>query len=36
MIIYAIQKIGANKNYPSSLNILVNYHYHGENWVITW
>ena len=28
-------KTGGNKNYPYSLNIMVNYHYHGKNWVIT-
>ena len=35
IVVYVIQKIGGNKNSTSSLNILVNYHYHGENWVIT-
>ena len=34
ILVYVIQKIGGNKNSPSSLNIMVNYHYHGENWVI--
>ena len=34
-MLYVIQKIGGNKNYPSSRNIMVNYHYHGEKWVIT-
>ena len=29
MIVYVIQKIGGNENSPSSLNIMVNYHYHG-------
>ena len=28
-------KIGGNENSPSSPNIIINYHYHGENWVIT-
>ena len=27
--------MGGNKNSPNSLNIMVNYHYHGENRVIT-
>ena len=31
MIVYFIQEIGSNKNSPGSLNVLVNYHYHGEN-----
>ena len=35
MIVYVIQKIGGNKNSPDSLNIMANYHYHGENRVIT-
>ena len=35
MIIYVIQKIGGKENSPDSLNIMVNYHYHGENRVIT-
>ena len=34
MIIYAIQEIGGNENYPDSLNVMVNYHFHGENRVI--
>ena len=29
-------KIGGNENYPNDLNILVNFHYHDENRVITW
>ena len=28
-------KIGGNENYPSYLNIMVNYHYHHDNWIIT-
>ena len=28
-------KIGVNKNSPNYLNVMVNYHYHGENRVIT-
>ena len=28
-------KIGGNENYPDSLNVMVNYHYHRENRVIT-
>ena len=35
MIVYVIQKIGGNKNCPNSLNVMVNYHYHGKNRVIT-
>ena len=35
MIVYVIQKIGGNKNSPNSLNVMVNYHYHDENRVIT-
>ena len=35
IIIYIIQKNVGNKNSPSSLNIMVSYHYHSENWVIT-
>ena len=34
MLIYVIQKIGVNDNSPDSLNVMVNYHYHGENRVI--
>ena len=34
MIIYVIHKIGDNENSPNSLNVTVNYHYHGENRVI--
>ena len=29
-------KNGGNKNAPDSLNVMVNYHYHSENRVITW
>ena len=35
MIIYVMQKIGGNENYPDSLNVMENYHYHDENRVIT-
>ena len=35
MIIYVIQEIGDNENSPYSLNVMVNYHYHSENRVIT-
>ena len=31
MIIYVIQKIGGNENYPNSLNVMVNDHYYGKN-----
>ena len=33
--IYVIQELGGNKNSPDSLNAMENYHYHGENRVIT-
>ena len=35
MIVYVIQKIRGNENSPDSLNVMVNYHYHGENRLIT-
>ena len=35
MVIYVIQKNGGNENSPDSLNVMVNYHYHSENRVIT-
>ena len=35
MIVYVIQNIGGNENYPDSINIRVNYHYNGEKRVIT-
>ena len=35
MIVYVIRKIRGNKNSPNSLNVTVNYHYHGENRVVT-
>ena len=35
MIVYVIQKIGGNKNSPDSLKVMVNYHYHVENMLIT-
>ena len=28
-------EIGANDNAPYSLNVVVNYHYHGKNRVVT-
>ena len=35
--LYLLYKIlGGNKNSPYSLNVMVNYHYHGENRVINW
>ena len=34
MIVYVIQKLGGDKNYPNSLNVMVNYHCHGENRII--
>ena len=36
IIVHVIQKIGGNDNYPNSLKVMVNYHYHTENRVITW
>ena len=30
VIVYAVQKNGGNENFPNDLNIMVNYHYHGE------
>ena len=35
MVIYVIQNNGGTENSPDSLNVMVNYHYHGENRVIT-
>ena len=35
MVVYVIQNNGGNENSPDSLNGMVNYHYHGENRVIT-
>ena len=35
MIVYVIQQNRGNKNYPDSLNVMVNYHYHGEKRVST-
>ena len=35
MIVYVIPKIMGNKNSPNYLNIMVNYHYHGDKRVIT-
>ena len=34
IIVYVIPKLGGNKNYPHYLNIMVDYHYYGENRVI--
>ena len=34
-MVYVIQKNGGNKNSPSYLNIIVNHHYQGEDWVVT-
>ena len=36
MIVYVIQEIEGNDNSPDYLNVMVNYHYHSENRVITW
>ena len=36
MIMYVILKNVGNDNSPDSLNVMVNYHYHSENRVITW
>ena len=30
-----MQEIGGDENSPDSLNVMVNYHYHSENRVIT-
>ena len=35
MIIYVIFKNGGNEKSLYSLNVMVNYHYHSENRVIT-
>ena len=35
IIVYIIQNIGGNENSPNSINVMVNYHYHGENRLIT-
>ena len=35
VIVYDIQEIGGNKNYPDYLNVRVNYHFQIENRVIT-
>ena len=34
MILHVIQKIGDNDISPNSLNVMVNYHCHGENSII--
>ena len=36
MIVYVIKEIGGNENPPDSLKVMVNYHYHSDNRVITW
>ena len=36
MIVYVIKEIGGDENSPDYLNVMVNYHYHRENRVITW
>ena len=35
MIVYVIQEIEGNENSPDSINVMLNYHYHSENRVIT-
>ena len=35
MIVYVIHKIGGNNNSLNYLNVMVNFHYHGENRVLT-
>ena len=35
MIIYVIQKNRGDENSPDSINVMLNYHYHSENRVIT-
>ena len=35
IIVYVIPEIGGNENSQIYLNIMVNYHYHGESVVIT-
>ena len=35
MIVYVIRKTGGNKNDQNSLNVMVNYHYHRKNRIIT-
>ena len=34
-VVYVIQKIGGNDNSPNPISVMVNYHYHSENMVIT-
>ena len=29
MVLYVVRKIGDDDNSPDSLNVIVNYHYHG-------
>ena len=35
MIVYVLLKIGGNYNSPNSLNVILNYQYHGKNRVNT-
>ena len=35
IVVYVIRKIGGNKNSPNYLNVMANYHYYGENKLIT-
>ena len=30
MIVYVIRKFGGKKNSANTLNVMVNYHYHGK------
>ena len=35
MMVYVIQNIRYNKNFSIFLNVVVNYHYHDENRIVT-
>ena len=35
MIVFVIWKMGGNNNSSNYFNVMVNYHYHGENRVVT-
>ena len=35
MIVYILRRIEGNKNSTNFLNVIINYHYHGENKVVT-
>ena len=35
VIVYVIHRIGVNNDDPNSLNVMVDYYYHGENRIIT-